>query len=197
MIREMDNKRKKDKLKILAWVFNFVTQKYFELCLLALVMSLIISLMGCGYALVGTGKSLPQNIKIISVPIFQNNTQRIEIEKIVTYAISQELIRRGVKVTEREESADAILKGEIISFNTYPTAVSPDSRATKYGITVVVRVGLFSSRGEEIYPKSDLRFTDEYNLREGSDFFSVETEKLRKLSEQIAKSIVSLILEGF
>ncbi len=154
-------------------------------------------LMGCGYALVGTGKSLPTSIKTVAVPVFQNYTQRIEIEKIVTSAITQELIRRGVKVVEREESADAILKGEISSFNTYPTTVSSDSRATKYGMTVVVRAQLLSSKGEEIYPKSELRFTDEYDLREGTDFFSVETERLRKLSEQIAKSIVSLILEGF
>ncbi len=154
-------------------------------------------LISCGYALVGTGKSLPKNIKTVAVPIFQNNTQRFEIEKIVTSAITQELIRRGAKVVEREESADAILKGEINFFNTYPTTVSSDARATKYGMTVVVRVELLSSKGEEIYPKSELRFTDEYDLREGADFFSVETERLRKLSEQIAKSIVSLILEGF
>ncbi len=154
-------------------------------------------LMSCGYTLVGTGKSLPTNIKTVAVPIFQNNTQRFEIEKIVTSAITQELIRRGLKVVEREESADAILKGEINFFNTYPTTVSSDARATKYGMTVVVRVELLSSKGEEIYPKSELRFTDEYDLMEGADFFSVETEKLRKLSEQIAKSIASLILEGF
>lgn len=174
-----------------------ISLRPYQICLFPLALIIITILMGCGYALVGTGKSLPQNIKSISVPLFQNNTQRIEIEKIVTYAIIQELIRRGVKVTEREELADAVLQGEIISFNTYPTAVSPDSRATKYGMTVVVRAGLFTAKGEEIYPKSELRFTDEYNLSEGSDFFSVETEKLRKLSEQIAKSIVSIILEGF
>jgi outer membrane lipopolysaccharide assembly protein LptE/RlpB len=154
-------------------------------------------LMGCGYALVGTGKSLPTSIKTIAVPMFQNYTQRIEIEKIVTSAVTQELIRRGVKVVEREEFADAILKGVISSYSTYPTTVSPDARATKYGITVVVRAQLLSSKGEEIYPNSELRFTDEYDLREGTDYFSAETERLRKLSEQIAKSIVSLILEGF
>lgn len=154
-------------------------------------------LISCGYALVGTGKSLPTNIKTVAVPIFQNYTQRFEIEKILTSAITQELIRRGVKVTEREEFADAILKGEVSSFNTYPTAVLSDGRATKYGMTVVVRVMLLSSKGEEVYPNSELRFTDEYDLREGADFFSAETERLKKLSEQIAKSIASLILEGF
>lgn len=162
-----------------------------------LVISTAAFLISCGYALVGTGKFSPTNIKTVAVPIFQNYTQRLEIEKIVTSAITQELIRRGIKVAEKEESADAILKGEINSFNTYPTTVSSDARATKYGMTVVLRVALLSSKGEEIHPNSELRFTDEYDLREGADFFSVETERLRKLSEQIAKSIASLILEGF
>lgn len=197
MIERKKSEMGKTSIKVLACSTKHMVRSHFELCILTLAIIVVIFLISCGYALVGTGKSLPTNIKIISVPVFQNYTQRVEIEKIVTSAITQEFIRRGVKVIESEESADAILKGEISSFNTYPTAVSSDSRATKYGMTVIIRVGLFSSKGEEIYPKSELRFTDEYDLTEGSDYFTIETEKLRKLSEQIAKSIASLILEGF
>ncbi len=181
-------------VKILVCGRKIFARSHF-LCIFTVII-IIVLLMGCGYALVGTGKSLPLNIKTIAVPVFQNNTQRVEVEKIVTSAIINEFIKRGVKVVESEEAADAILRGEIVYFNTYPTAVS-DSRATRYGMTVVVRVGLFSKEVAEIYPKSELRFTDEYDLREGSDFFSIETEKLRKLSEQIARSVASLILEGF
>ncbi len=195
MVKGKTSKKGKTGIKILGCDTMLVNRIPFEICIFTLII-IIILLIGCGYTLVGTGKSLPTNIKTISVPVFQNNTQRVEIEKIVTSAITNELIRRGVKVIESEESADAILKGEIASFNTYPTAVS-DSRATRYGITVIVRAGLFSTKGEEIYPISEFRFTGEYDLREGSDFFSIETEKLRKLSEQIAESIASLILEGF
>ncbi|MGQ9618898.1 MAG: LPS assembly lipoprotein LptE [Candidatus Aminicenantia bacterium] len=158
----------------------------------------IIFFAGCGYALVGTGKSLSPNLKVIAVPVFKNKSQRVEIEKIITSVIAQEMVRRGVKITEDERSSDAVLRGEIIAYSTYPTSFSPsDSRATKYGISVVLRVALFSSKGEEIYPYSELRFNDEYDLREGVDFYSIETERLEKLSEQIAKSVVSLILEGF
>ncbi len=163
-----------------------------------LIFLILILFAGCGYTLVGTGKHLPPGIKTIAIPVFKNKTQRLEIEKIITSAIVQELIRRGLKITESELASDAILKGEVISFNTYPTAFSTtDSRATKYGMVTVIRVSLISSKGDEIYPETEIRFTDEYSLGDGVDFYSIETERLAKLSEQIAKNVASLILEGF
>ena len=41
-------------------------------------------LTGCGYSLAGRGNFLPDYIQVISIPEFQNRSDHIELERIVT-----------------------------------------------------------------------------------------------------------------
>ncbi|MEW6456859.1 MAG: LPS assembly lipoprotein LptE [Acidobacteriota bacterium] len=153
----------------------------------------------CGYRLSGTGAFLPPYIKKICIPIFKNNTQRFEIDQILTSSVTDEMAKRGnFQVVGSEEASDATLYGEIIEFNVYPTAFGSDSRARKFGVIITAKVILKDLKtGKEIFASSNYQFRDEYDIKEGMDFFTLETEVINKISQDFAKSIVSTILEGF
>jgi outer membrane lipopolysaccharide assembly protein LptE/RlpB len=159
----------------------------------------IASLFGCGYHLRGTGSSLPPHIKKIQVPMFKNNTPRFELDVRLTQSVIDELVARGkVEITDDAESADAVLIGEISSFRVHPIAFSGTDTADRYNITIVARItvtdlvegGVFFSNPNFVYKK-------EYEVEEGADFETVESEAIEEVAGNFARSLVIMILEGF
>ena len=50
---------------------------------------------GCGYALVGQGSSLPENIRVVEFTTLENRTQRVGLEQRLSAEITRELVSRG------------------------------------------------------------------------------------------------------
>ena len=92
--------------------------KKIRLILIVLVF-IVLTLMfsGCGYRLTGLGKQIPDHIKTIAIPDFENKTTRIEAEQFVTFAVKEEFIlRSSLELVSSRSNADSILEGEIIRF---------------------------------------------------------------------------------
>ena len=61
-----------------------------------LLFSFLLGLLGCGYALVGTGSSaLPATVKTVYVAQFVNDTTVVGLEQRLTDAVIRELSARG------------------------------------------------------------------------------------------------------
>ena len=108
-----------------------------------IIISLILLGLSCGYGLRGTGSSLPPHIRTISVPMFENNTTRFQLDLKLTESVRDELTARGkVEVTPDRAGADAILIGEIIAFTVNPIGFGQDATASSYNIVVVGKIVL-------------------------------------------------------
>lgn len=153
----------------------------------------------CGYHLSGTGSSLPEHIQTVSVPMFKNMTTRYELDTKLTQRVIDELVARGkVEITTEEESADALLMGEIQSFRAIPVAFSGESAADRYNIIIVTKIILRDNVSRKvIYSNPSLVYQYEYGVPEGTDFESVESLAIDVVAERFARSLVSTILEGF
>ncbi len=153
----------------------------------------------CGYHLRGTGSSLPPHIHRLSIPMFKNLTTRYELDVKLTRKVIEEMIARGkVEVTSDIAQADAVLSGEILSFRVNPIAFTGEASADRYNITIVARIVLRdTSRGRVIFSNPSFIYQQEYEVPEGADFESVETEAIDKIAEKFARSLVITILEGF
>jgi len=164
---------------------------------IALVLSLI--LINCGYHLRGAGSSLPPSIKKVYVPVFKNLTTRYEIDLKLTQAVIHELTTRGkLELVSEAEKADAILLGEIISYQVAPLAFTGKDTADKYNITIVARIIFRNlSNQQNIFTHPSFVYVEEYEVPEGSDFESMEAEALTRVAEKFARSLVVAILEGF
>ena len=153
----------------------------------------------CGYHLRGTGSFLPPHIKRVNVPMFKNLTTRFELDMKLTHSVIDELVARGkVEIAEDMQSADAVLIGEIVSFKATPIAFAKDASADRYNIIVVTRITLKDLVTKRvIFSNPNFRYYEEYEVPEGLDFETVESEALDKIAEKFARSLVTNILEGF
>jgi len=91
-----------------------------------------------------------------------------------------------------------VLIGEITSFRVDPIGFSGTGTADRYSITIAAKITLrdlvenrvFFSNPNFIYKK-------EYEVEEGVDFETVESEAIEEISGMFARSLVIMILEGF
>ena len=153
----------------------------------------------CGYRLRGTGTFLPDHIKRINIPMFKNRTTRFQLDLKLTQSVIDEIVARGkVEVTGDPSTADAILVGEILSFNPVPIAFGVEATADRYNIIVVTKIVLRDLVNDKvIYSNPSYSYQYEYEVPEGTDFESVESEALDRLAERFARSLVITMLEGF
>jgi len=156
-------------------------------------------LIHCSYHLRGTGSSLPSHIKKINIPMFRNLTTRFELDLKLTKSVIDELVSRGkVEVTASTERADAVLLGEIVSFTVNPIAFSGEATADRYNITIVAKIVLRDLVNQRtVFSNPSYVYKEEYEVPEGTDFESLETEAVNKVAEKFARSLVVTILEGF
>jgi outer membrane lipopolysaccharide assembly protein LptE/RlpB len=153
----------------------------------------------CGYHLRGTGSSLPPGVKTISIPVFRNLTTRYELDLKLTRSVINEMIERGrVSVIPDPETSDAVLEGEIVSFSATPVAFSGAAQADRYTITVTAKILLRDrSTQKAIFSNPAFVYVEQYEVPQGRDFESVQTEAIDKIAVKFARSLVAAILEGF
>jgi outer membrane lipopolysaccharide assembly protein LptE/RlpB len=153
----------------------------------------------CGYHLRGTGKFLPPNIKRLGVPMFKNLSTRYNLDVTLTQGVIDELVARGkVEVTNGTENADAVLLGEITSFNVNPIGFSSQNIADRYNVTVVAKIVLRDLKDERvIFSNPSYVYQEEYEVPQGTSYETWETEALGKIAEKFARSLISTLLEGF
>lgn len=165
----------------------------------ALVLLLCGTFCGCGYHLRGTGSSLPSHITRVYVPMFTNSTTRFELELKLTQKVIDEMVARGkVDVTSDKASAEAALTGDVISFIANPIAFSGEGSADRYNITVVAKITLRDlTTNRVIFSNPNFAYQEEYEVPEGTDFETVESEAIDKVAEKFARSLMITILEGF
>ncbi len=173
------------------------------LALLTLV-SILATAVGCGYALVGRGTNIPEDIARVYVAPFINQTSRGEIEQFITAAVSSELVtRQRFTVVNSEADSDASIAGEITDFRVTPITFDADGRATEYETTIIAKVA-FTRRpiapgeeGETIWSNSRYLFKETYELDASEEFFDQENIALDDTAELFAKTMISDLLEGF
>jgi hypothetical protein len=98
-------------------------------------------LAGCGYALVGRGTNIPEDVKRVYLKPFEDMTARVRVDQILTQAVADELVtRQRFSVAASAQEADAELVGAVTGFDVRPVKFDTDQRATEYEITITAKV---------------------------------------------------------
>jgi len=171
------------------------------LALLALLLT------GCGYALVGRATNIPDDIKNVHVETLVNQTQRSQLEQILTRAIADEMVtRRRFNVVNSPADADAVLRGTVISFSVRPVAFDGDGIAESFEVTItadmrfqrVPAAGELAEEAEIVWRNSRYVFRQDYDVGEaGLEFFDRELSAIEATAERFAETLVTDLLEGF
>ncbi len=93
---------------------------------------------GCGYHTAGHAVTVPDNIRVIAIPAFVNQTQTFKIEQTLTAAVVREFVTRTHYhvVNQLNDDADAALRGTVLA--TYTTPLTYDSQTGRAASVLVV-----------------------------------------------------------
>ncbi len=156
---------------------------------------------GCGYHVAGHADLLPERIKTIAIPAFDNNTTRYRLTQSLPAAITREFISRTrYRIVADPEKADAVLHGGVVNYLSYPTIFDPATgRAAGIQLIVVLDLRLIDRRtGKMLYQNSGMNVQNRYEI--SSDqvaYFEESDTALDRLSRDVARTVVSAILENF
>lgn len=95
-----------------------------------LVSALVFS---CSYKNSSKYDRLPENVKVVYIPMFENLSREPLIETYFTEAIKEEFLRSGyASIAAKEFNAEAILKGKITSVEVNSDESVIESKSTTY-----------------------------------------------------------------
>jgi hypothetical protein len=158
---------------------------------------------GCGYALQGRGITTDPSIKRIGVPLFKDRSGKVGLDARVTQAVMEELLKRGRFTVVRDATnVDAVVEGEIQSWNVLPVGFSGESgitQASRYAISLTASV-VYRKIGqkEPIWSNDAFSQRDEYDMGENAaSYFDREEQSIERLSAAFARNLVAAMLEAF
>ena len=166
---------------------------------------LLVPLSGCGYSLAGRGSALPTHIRTIGIPLFSNATSVLDVEQTLTQRVRLEFIGRGkYRVVPDDTGTDAVLKGDITAISIRPTAFDSEQQASRYEITVVIKVEFRDVTNDKVlYDNPAQTFKEEYDVTTGqtasdpNTFLGQNSNALNRLADDFAKTVVTAVLEAF
>jgi hypothetical protein len=160
-----------------------------------------VALAGCGYRVGGKADLLPKNIKTICVMPFANVTTRYRLSERLPSDLAREFISRTrYTVVADQNNADAILTGVVSNVAVYPTIFDPASgRATGVQAVATMQVTLTErATGARLFWRPGFEFKERYEISvDPKAYFDESSAAFERLSRDVARSLVSAILENF
>ncbi len=174
--------------------------------LLSFALAAAMASVACGYALAGRGSFLPANINTVGIPLLENSTTFFQVEQVLTEKIRAEFIGRGkYAVLSEAAGADAVLSGQVIAISVQPVGFTEQQLASRYLFTLSMKVAFTDTRTNDVLWSNDsLTFREEYELAtrgttglEGASFLDQERSSFDRIASDIARSVVTAIVEAF
>ncbi|MBC8165189.1 MAG: hypothetical protein H7Y20_04860 [Bryobacteraceae bacterium] len=162
---------------------------------------LSVCLVSCGYRVAGHADLIPQKIQTIAIPTWANLTNRYTLTEKLPSAVSREFISRTrYRIVTNPEEADAILTGAVVNYLSFPSVSDPQTnRASAVQISVYLQVKLTERQtGKVLFTRPSMEFRQRYEIAiDQSRYFEESDFALDRLSRDVARTLVSSILEAF
>jgi hypothetical protein len=155
---------------------------------------------GCGYHLSGKGDLMPASTKTVAVD-FRNATTRYDLARMLPADVTREfLTRTRYKVIEDRTQADVILHGTVVNMFPSPTTSDPNTgRATGALVLVLLNLSLTErATGKTLWARNGWDFRERYEVSTDPQvYFDESGPAMQRLSRDVARAVVSTILEHF
>jgi outer membrane lipopolysaccharide assembly protein LptE/RlpB len=165
------------------------------------LLALVLLLAGCGYHIAGRADLVPKDVHTIAIQPFGNGTPRSNLARLVPTAIAREFdSRTRYRIVPEAAQADAVLSGAILRFDNNPTIADPKTgRATGAQIAVVLQITLTDRHtGKVIFNRNNYDFRQRYEIAtDPQAYFDESGTAIERLSRDVARAIVSAVLENF
>ncbi len=166
------------------------------------LIAICLTLGSCGYHVAGQADLVPKDVHTIAVPPFTNGSVKYKLNDSLPEAISREFITRTrYKPVSDPGEADAVLTGSVVRYTAFPTLINQSTgRTSGLQIIVVLNVSLTErATGKVIFARPYYEAHERYELSTTNNYqyFDENGAGLQRLSKDVARDLVSSILENF
>jgi hypothetical protein len=158
-------------------------------------------LASCGYKIGAADTTLPRTVHTIAIPAFNNLSTRYKLTDQIPEAISREfLTRTRYRVVTDTNTADAVLRGAVVNYSFNPTIFDPaNGRAAYAELHVTLSVTLTErATGKVLFTRPNFDVRETYQISpDAPQYFEESDPALKRAGQQVARSIVSAVLENF
>jgi hypothetical protein len=156
----------------------------------------------CGYHVAGKADLVPKDVHTIAIAPFTNASVKYKLTDMLPQDIGREFITRTrYKPVNDPTQADAVLNGAVVRYTAYPTLINQATgRTSGLQIIVILSVNLVQrSTGKVIFTRPSYEVHERYELSTTNNYqyFDENGAGLQRLSKDVARDLVSSILENF
>jgi hypothetical protein len=151
--------------------------------------------------LAGTADTIPQSVRTIAIPPFGNATTHYKLTDHLPNAIAREFLSRTkYDVIADASQADAVLTGVVASVIAFPTTFDPATgRAAGVETAVTLSIQLRERQtGNLLYNQPSYVFRQRYEIaRDPGAYFEESSTAFARLSQDVARTVVTAVIENF
>ncbi len=166
-----------------------------------LLLTSVLLVNSCGYHVSNHMDALPKKIRTIAIPAFENLTTRYKLSDQLPANLTREFISRTrYQVVSDPDNADAILRGAVTNYIYYPTTTDQTTgRASSVQMSVFLQLNLIDRQtGAVLFTRPSMEVRQRYEISvDQAAYFEESDIGLDRLSRDVAKTVVSAILEAF
>ncbi len=166
-------------------------------CLPAACVAMLAS---CGYHVAGHADLLPKTITTVAVPAFANATTRYKITDWLPQAVAKEFISSSRYRVVPADRADMILKGSVLTYTASAVLFNPQTTlATSVEVHLVLQITLVErATNKVLFSRPRLEVVDNYEIpQQEAQYFDESDSALQRVSQRVARQIVSSVLNNF
>jgi hypothetical protein len=151
---------------------------------------------GCmGYRV---GPVLKADYRSVAVPMFKNKTYKPQLEAQITNGIIKRLQADGTLRVDSEANADVVVTGEITHYDRLALRLTQEdvNVPREYRLVIIVHVeGRDRRTGKVVLKPTDISGTTDMFI--GADLQSAEYQALPLVADDVARQVVSLLVESW
>lgn len=154
-----------------------------------ILISIALSAISCTMSYSFTGASIPPEVKTIQIKQFSNNAPLVypTLSQVFTDAL-RDKFQSQTSLIVVTEGGDLVIEGEIVEYNTRPTAIQSDDVAALNKLTVGVKV-TYTNTYDESQSFTNQSFTRYEDYDSSQDLNTVSDELVPIIIEYLVEDI--------
>ena len=145
----------------------------------------------CGCANYRWTSGVPEEMRTVAVPVFENRTMSAELGAIVSQYVSREFQREGTFSLRRSGASSIEVQGSVVKAERHPVSFDRayGSRADEYRYLVTVEVSIVDKDAGRVL-QSGRPYTGETTFLVQGDLLTAQRNAAQRIAQDIARQIV-------
>ena len=151
---------------------------------------------GCGYT--ASPALLPQHLKTLAIPVFENGTPEAQLEQQITTAVVAAFVKDNHLRIVDEKSANAVIRGKVTQYKNSVFGFTNAATATQYRVTVGVQVTFKDLvKNRELWSDEIVKSVIYYVQQVPEHQAQTELDGRQEAVSKLADEILSRSVEGW